>query len=56
MRGVEVVGRLRVEELLDRVTDDALACVTVTGALVTLGDITFPIAVFVAPLQLIKID
>ena len=38
MRGVEVVGRLRVEELLDRDTDDALACVTVTGALVTLGD------------------
>ena len=38
MRGVEVVRRLRVGELLDRDTDDALACVTVTGALVTLGD------------------
>ena len=38
MRGVEVVGRLRVGELLDRDTDDALACVTVTGALVTLED------------------
>ena len=38
MRGVEVVERLRVEELLDRDTDDAIACVTVTGALVTLGD------------------
>ena len=38
MRGVEVVGRLRDEELLDRDTDDTLACVMVTGALVTLGD------------------
>ena len=38
MRGVEVVGRLRVEELLDRDTDDALTCVTVAGVLVTLGD------------------
>ena len=38
MRGVEVVGRLRFKELLDKDTNDALACVTVTGALVTLED------------------
>ena len=37
MRSVQVVERLRVEELLDRDMDDALACVMVTGALVTLG-------------------
>ena len=38
MRGVEVVERLKIEELLDRDTDDALTCVTVTGGLVILGD------------------